>query len=128
MSNETRTAAHAAIDRASPENLAQTAHNVVDNLCYVIDAVAAQAAAQQLQHYRRPSTSPPPSKETEAELLQERQVVALERIGFLLEPVAVNAKCLEYLNLHGDENSWSKKYTKEAIHFIAKKPQKKETP
>ena len=130
LSRTRRRNAHADIARASPEDLASVAHNLVDDLVDIIDAIA-RHAADQTRHYisrPRPSTSPVPSKETEAELLQERQVAALERIGFLLEPVAVKAKCLEYLSLHGDENSWSKKYTKEAIHFIAKKPQKKETP
>ncbi len=84
MSNKTRTAAHAAIDRAPPEDLARVAHNLVEDLCGTIDAIARQCAAQ-THHYinrPRPSTSPPPSKETEAELLQERQVVALERMPY----------------------------------------------
>lgn len=90
MSNETKTAAHAAIDRASPEDLAQTAHLVIEDLCGVIDAIARQAAAQTHSyiHHARPSTSPPPSKETEAELLQERQVVAIEAIAEHLETLA----------------------------------------
>ena len=116
MSNETRTAAHAALDRASPENLAQTAHNIVENLCGVIDAIARQAAAQTRNYlfparpstfYAQgvehrvgpdcpacnppPSTSPPPSKETEAELLQSRQVKALEQIAYAL----TNAKGIQ---------------------------------
>jgi hypothetical protein len=83
MSNETRTAAHAAIDRASPEDLARVAHNLVEDLCGTIDAIAKQCVAQ-THHYinrPRPSMSPPPPAETEAELLQERQVVALEAIA-----------------------------------------------
>ena len=117
MSNETRTAAHAALDRASPENLAQTAHNIVEDLCGVIDAIARQAAAQTHSYINqarrgatfsaqgvehrvgpdcpacnpRPSTSPPPSKETEAELLQSRQVKALEQIAYAL----TNAKGIQ---------------------------------
>jgi hypothetical protein len=90
MSNETRTAAHAAIDRASPEHLAQTAHNVIEDLCGVIDAIARQAAAQSHHyiHHPRPSTSLPPSKATEEEMLQERQVVAIEAIAEHLETLA----------------------------------------
>ena len=86
MSSKTRTAAHAAIDRASPEDLARVAHNLVEDLCGTIDAIAAQAAAQ-THHYinrPRPSTSPPPSAKTEAEMLMERQAVALESIPHVL--------------------------------------------
>lgn len=83
LSRTRRRNAHADIDRASPEDLASVAHNLVDDLVDIIDAIARQAAAQTHSyiHHARPSTSPPPSQETEAELLQERQVVALERIA-----------------------------------------------
>ena len=129
MSNETRTAAHAAIDRASPEDLARVAHDLVNDLSSVIDAIAAQAVAQTRNYLfpARPSTSPPPSKETEAELLQERQAWALERICYLLEPLAVQAKCAQYLALHGEQDSWSKHYMQQAFDAVAKnrKPNKK---
>ena len=90
MSNETRTKAHAAIDRASPEDLARVAHNLVEDLCGTIDALAKQCVAQTHAyiHQSRPSKSPPPPAETEAELLQERQVVAIEAIAEHLETLA----------------------------------------
>lgn len=83
MSNKARTAAHAAIDRASPEDLARVAHLLVEDLCGTIDAVARQCVAQTHAYinHARPSTSPPPSQQTEAKLLQERQVVAIEAIA-----------------------------------------------
>ena len=90
LSRIRRRNAHADIDRASPEDLASVAHNLVDDLADIIDAIARQAAAQ-THHYinhPRPSTSPPPSQETEAELLQERQVVAIEAIAEHLETLA----------------------------------------
>jgi hypothetical protein len=86
--------AHAALTTATPVDrldFVRLAHDIVDNLCDVIDAVAAQAAAQELQRHRRPSTSSPPSKETEAELLQQRQVKALEQIAYAL----TNAKGIQ---------------------------------
>lgn len=82
--------AHADIDRASPDDLARVAHNLVDDLADIIEAIARQAAAQ-THHYinhPRPSSSPPPSQETEAELLQERQVVAIEAIAEHLQTLA----------------------------------------
>jgi hypothetical protein len=83
LSRTRRRNAHADIDRASPEDIASVAHNLVDDLIDIIDAIA-RHAADQTRHYisrPRPSTSPPPSAETEAELLQERQVVAIEAIA-----------------------------------------------
>ena len=83
LSRIRRRNAHADIDRAAPGDLAGVAHSLVDDLSAIVDAIA-QQAADQTRHYisrPRPSTSPPPSKETETELLQERQVVALERIA-----------------------------------------------
>lgn len=93
LSRTRRRNAHADIDRASPEDLASVAHNLVDDLIDIIDAIA-RHAADQTRHYisrPRPSTSPVPSKETEAELLQERQVEALEQIAYAL----TNAKGIQ---------------------------------
>lgn len=90
LSRIRRRNAHADIDRASPEDLAGVAHNLVNDLADIIDAIARQAAAQTHSYinHARPSTSPPPSNETEAELLQERQVVAIEAIAEHLETLA----------------------------------------
>ena len=90
LSRTRRRNAHADIDRASPEDLASVAHNLVDDLVDIIDAIARQAADQTRHYISRPlpSTSPPPSKETEAELLQERQVVAIEACANWLEMLA----------------------------------------
>ena len=77
LSRIRRRNAHADIDRASPEDLASVAHNLVDDLADIIEAIARQAA-DQTRHYinrPRPSTSPPPSQETGAELPQERAPV-----------------------------------------------------
>lgn len=90
LSRIRRRNAHADIDRASPEDIASVAHNLVDDLIDIIEAIARQAVAQ-TRHYispPRPSTSPPPSQETKDELLQERQVVAIEAIADELETLA----------------------------------------
>jgi hypothetical protein len=86
-----RNLAHAVLSSAalvSTAELERTAHEIVDRLWGIIDAVAAQAAAQEMQRHRRPSTSPPPSRETEAELLQARRVKALEAIAIALTTIA----------------------------------------
>ena len=93
MSTLNRTGAHAALfsgttlDRFEFEQLA---HDIVDDLCNVTDAVAAQAAAQSHAsiHRHRASTSPPPSNETEKERLQARRVKALEAIATALTTIA----------------------------------------
>ena len=93
LSRLRRRNAHADIDRASPDDIARVAHNLVDDLADIIEAIASQAAAQTRNYLfpARPSTSPPPSQETEAELLQERQVKALEQIAYAL----TNAKGIQ---------------------------------
>jgi hypothetical protein len=93
MSTLNRTGAHAALfsgttlDRLEFEQLA---HDIVDDLCNVTDAVAAQAAAHSHAsiHRHRSSTSTPPSNETEKELLQARRVKALEAIATALTTIA----------------------------------------
>lgn len=93
MSSLNRTGAHAALfsgttlDRLEFEQLA---HDLVDDLCNVTDAVAAQAVAQTRNYLfpARPSTSPPPSNETEKETLQARRVKALEAIAIALTTLA----------------------------------------
>lgn len=93
MSTLNRTGAHAALfsgttlDRLEFEQLA---HDLIDDLCNVTDAVAAQAAAQSHAYlnHPRPSTSRPPSNETEKEQLQTRRVKALEAIATALTTIA----------------------------------------
>jgi len=102
-----RNLAHAVLSSAalvSSAELERTAHDIVDNLWGVIDVVAKQAAAQELQHQRHarglgvgswegvtgpaPSRSPPPSNETESERQHERQTLALESIADFLKRIA----------------------------------------
>ena len=116
MSSLNRTGAHAALVRGTTLDrleFEQLAHDLVDDLCNVTDAVAAQAVAQTRNYLvparpstfyaqgvehrvgpdcpacnPRPSTSPPPSNETEKELLQARRVKALEAIATALTTIA----------------------------------------
>jgi len=93
MNTLNRTGAHAALfsgttlDRLEYEQLA---HDIVDDLCNVTDAVANQAAAQSHAYlnHPRPSTSRLPSNETEKEQLQARRVKALEAIALALTTIA----------------------------------------
>jgi hypothetical protein len=68
----------------------QLAHDLVDDLCNVTDVIAKQCAAQTHAYINRPrpSTSPPPSNETEKETLQARRVAALESIALALTTLA----------------------------------------
>ena len=103
-----RKSAHAALTTAAPvsrQDFEVLAHDIVDNLCDVIDSIAKLAAAQELQYHRHarglgvgswegiagPSKAAPPSNETEAEKLQQRQVAALEQIAYALS----NAKGIQ---------------------------------
>ena len=116
MSSLSRTGAHAALFSATTLDrleFEQLAHDLVDDLCNVTDAVARQAAAHSHAYIHRhrastfniqgvehrvgpdcpacnppPSTSPPPSNETEKELLQARRVKALEAIATALTTIA----------------------------------------
>ena len=93
MSSLNRTGAHAALVRGTTLDrleFEQLAHDLVDDLCNVTDAVARQAAAHSHAyiHRHRSSTSTPPSNETEKELLQARRVKALEAIATALTTIA----------------------------------------
>lgn len=78
------------------EDFTQLAHDIVDNLVDVIDAIARQAAGQTLDSIlaqRRPPTRfggavVGPSNETEAELVEARKVKALETIALALTLIA----------------------------------------
>lgn len=93
MSTLNRKGAHDALVRGTfldRLEFEQLAHDLVDDLCNVTDAVAKQAVAQ-THHYinhHRPSTSPTPSNETEKETLQARRVKALEAIALALTTIA----------------------------------------
>jgi hypothetical protein len=86
-----RRSAHAALTRATMLDRLEfetVAHDVVESLCDVIDAVGKEAAAQELQHQHYIRRLPPPSRETEAEKLQARRVKALEAIALALTAIA----------------------------------------
>lgn len=89
MSALNRTGAHAALfsgttlDRLEFEQLA---HDLVDDLCNVTDAVAAQAAAQ-TKNYLFPARSSTTTT-NETETLQARRVKALEAIALALTTIA----------------------------------------
>lgn len=93
MSTLDRKGAHVALYSATTLDrleFEQLAHDIVDDICNVTDAVAAQAAAQSHAniHRHRSSTSTPPSNETEKEQLQARRVKALEAIATALTTIA----------------------------------------
>jgi hypothetical protein len=93
MSTLNRRGAHDALVRGTfldRLEFEQLAHDLVDDLCNVTDAVAKQAVAQTHAYinHPRPSTSPVPSNETEKETLQARRVKALEAIALALTTIA----------------------------------------
>lgn len=90
-----RQSAHATLTRATMVDRLEfeaLAHDIVDSLCDVIDAVGKQAAAQELRHQHYIRRLPPPSNETEAEMLQARRVKALEAIALALTAIAKKDK------------------------------------
>jgi hypothetical protein len=93
MSSLNRKGAHDALVRGTfldRLEFEQLAHDLVDDLCNVTDVIAKQCAAQTHAYIDRPrpSTSPPPSNETEKETLQTRRVAALESIALALTTIA----------------------------------------
>jgi hypothetical protein len=93
MSTLNRAGAHASLVRGTfldRPDFEQLAHDLIDDLCNVTDALAKQCVAQTHAyiHQSRPSTSPPPSNETEKETLQARRVKALETIAIALTTLA----------------------------------------
>jgi len=93
MSSLNRKGAHDALVRGTfldRLEFEQLAHDLVDDFCNVTDVIAKQCAAQTHAYINRPrpSTSPPPSNETEKETLQARRVAALESIALALTTIA----------------------------------------
>jgi hypothetical protein len=93
MSSFNRKGAHDALVRGTfldRLEFEQLAHDLVDDFCNVTDVIAKQCAAQTHAYINRPrpSTSPPPSNETEKETLQARRVAALESIALALTTLA----------------------------------------
>lgn len=93
MSTLNRKGAHDALVRGTLLDrleFEQLAHDLVDDLCNVTDVLAKQCAAQTHAaiNHPRPSTSRPPTNETEKEQLQARRVKALEAIATALTTLA----------------------------------------
>jgi hypothetical protein len=89
MSSLNRTGAHAALVRGTTLDrleFEQLAHDLVDDLCNVTDAVAAQAVAQ-TRNYLFPARSSTTTT-NETETLQARRVKALEAIATALTTIA----------------------------------------
>ena len=89
MSSLNRTGAHAALVRGTTLDrleFEQLAHDLVDDLCNVTDAVAAQAVAQ-TRNYLFPARSSTTTT-NETETLQARRVKALEAIALALTTIA----------------------------------------
>ena len=89
MSSLNRTGAHAALVRGTTLDrleFEQLAHDLVDDLCNVTDAVAAQAVAQ-TRNYLFPAR-PTTTTTNETETLQARRVKALEAIALALTTIA----------------------------------------
>ena len=89
MSSLNRTGAHAALVRGTTLDrleFEQLARDLVDDLCTVTDAVAAQAVAQ-TRNYLFPARSSTTTT-NETETLQARRVKALEAIATALTTIA----------------------------------------
>ena len=89
MSSLNRTGAHAALVRGTTLDrleFEQLARDLVDDLCNVTDAVAAQAVAQ-TRNYLFPARSSTTTT-NETETLQARRVKALEAIATALTTIA----------------------------------------